>query len=40
MMQDRSLSLEMTDLQKRVMSGDISAALDAQLPELHALQLA
>lgn len=40
MMQDRSLSLEMTDLQKRVMSGDISAALDAQLPELRALQLA
>jgi histidine ammonia-lyase len=40
MMQDRSLSLEMTDLQYRVMSGDISAALDAQLPELRALQLA
>ena len=40
MMQDRSLSLEMTALQMRVINGDISAALDAQLPELHALRLA
>ena len=40
MMQDRSLSLEMTALQRLVISGDIAAALDAQLPELHALQLA
>jgi histidine ammonia-lyase len=40
MMQDRSLAVDMTELQKRVISGDISAALDAQLPELHALQLA
>ena len=40
MMQDRSLSVEMSALQKLVISGDISAALDAQLPELHALRLA
>jgi histidine ammonia-lyase len=39
MMQDRSLSLEMQALQLQVMNGDISAALDAQLPQLHALQL-
>jgi len=40
MMQDRSLSLEMTSFQRLVISGDISAALEAKLPELHALQLA
>jgi histidine ammonia-lyase len=40
MMQDRSLAADMTALQKRVASGNISAALDAQLPQLHALQLA
>jgi len=40
MMQDRSLSLKMTSFQRLVISGDISAALEAKLPELHALQLA
>jgi histidine ammonia-lyase len=40
MMQDRSLAADMSALQKLVIGGDISAALDAQLPELHALQLA
>ncbi len=40
MMQDRSLASDMSALQIRVINGDISAALDAQLPELHALQLA
>ena len=40
MMQDRSLAADMSALQKLVISGDISAALDAQLPELHALRLA
>ena len=39
MMQDRSLAADMSTLQKLVISGDISAALDAQLPELHALRL-
>ena len=40
MMQDRSLSADMTALQKQVLSGEIAAALDAKLAELHALQLA
>ena len=40
MMQDRSLAADMTALQKRVVSGDITAALDAQIAELHALRLA
>ena len=40
MMQDRSLATDMTALQKLVLTGDASRALDAQLPELHALQLA
>ena len=40
MMQDRSLAPDMTALQKLVISGEISASLDAQLPELHALRLA
>jgi histidine ammonia-lyase len=40
MMQDRSLASEMSALQRQVINGDISTALDAQLPELHALQLA
>ena len=43
MMQDRSLSADMTALQKQVLNGDIAAALNAQLlhlPELHALRLA
>ena len=40
MMQDRSLAADMSALQKLVISGDISAALDAQLTELHALRLA
>ncbi len=40
MMQDRSLALDMSALQIRVINGDITAALDAELPELHALQLA
>ena len=40
MMQDRSLSAEMSALQKQVLSGEIASALDAQLAELHALQLA
>jgi hypothetical protein len=40
MMQDRSLSADMTALQRQVFSGEIAAALDAKLPELHALQLA
>jgi histidine ammonia-lyase len=40
MMQDRSLASDMTALQKLVASGEISAALDAPLPEIHALQLA
>ena len=40
MMQDRSLAFDMSALQIRVINGDITAALDAQLPELHALQLA
>jgi len=40
MMQDRSLAADMSALQARVISGEISAALDAKLPELHALQLA
>ena len=39
MMQDRSLAPDMTALQKLVISGEISASLDAQLPELHALRL-
>ena len=39
MMQDRSLSHEMTALQMRVINGDVAAALDAQLPALHALRL-
>jgi histidine ammonia-lyase len=40
MMQDRSLALDMTALHERVINGDISRALDAQIAELHALQLA
>ena len=40
MMQDRSLAPDMTALQKLVISGEISASLDAQLTELHALRLA
>jgi len=40
MMQDRSLAADMTAIQKLVISGEISASLDAQLPELHALRLA
>ena len=40
MMQDRSLAADMTALQRQVINGDITAALDAQLPELHALRLA
>ena len=40
MMQDRSLAADMSALQLRVINGDITAALDAQLPELHALRLA
>ena len=39
MMQDRSLASDMTALQAWVADGTISAALDAQLAELHALQL-
>ena len=40
MMEDRSLAADVTAMQKLVVSGDMSAALDAQLPELHALRLA
>ena len=40
MMEDRSLAADITAMQKLVVSGDMSAALDAQLPELHALRLA
>jgi histidine ammonia-lyase len=40
MMQDRSLAGDLSKLQDRVINGDIAAALDAQLPELHVLQLA
>ena len=40
MMQDRSLAGDMSALQKQVISGEVSAALNAQLHELHALRLA
>ena len=40
MMQDRSLSADMSALQKQVLGGEIAAALDAELAELRALQLA
>ncbi len=40
MMQDRSLAPDMQAMQKLVIDGGIGAALDAQIPELHALHLA
>ncbi|MDP2066952.1 MAG: histidine ammonia-lyase [Burkholderiaceae bacterium] len=40
MMQDRSLAPDMQAMQRLVIDGGIGAALDAQIPELHALHLA
>lgn len=40
MMQDRSLAPDMQAMQKLVIDGDVGAALDAQIPALHALHLA
>ncbi|MDP2817965.1 MAG: histidine ammonia-lyase [Polaromonas sp.] len=40
MMEDRSLARDMEAVQHLVASGDMAAALDADMPELHALKLA
>ncbi len=40
MMEDRSLARDIEAVQHLVASGDMAAALDADLPELHALRLA
>ncbi len=40
MMEDRSLARDIEAVQHLVASGDMAAALDADMPELHALKLA
>ncbi|MDP3309475.1 MAG: hypothetical protein Q8S56_00760, partial [Polaromonas sp.] len=39
MMEDRSLARDIEAVQHLVASGDMAAALDADMPELHALHL-